>query len=299
MRLTIVAPILAAALFGLAACGPAAPPTPAPTPAPESTQPEAPSLPAATARPADGPAPSATLSPADAWRASSSDRVPKLPPIDPTLISHGDRSLPAIALTFDACQTVDEPAGYDEAIIKILTDTGTPATLFLGGLWMQWHVAQTRALAANPLFELGNHSWGHPDFTKISPDAMSAEILQTQAIMANLAGRQPTLFRFPYDVYTDKALAVVGGHGLRAVGGDVITGDPDPRTSAQVIIETVTAQAHGGSIVFMHMNGRGWHTAEALPVIIKQLRARGYTFVTLSQLLGLAPPPTPVARKED
>jgi peptidoglycan/xylan/chitin deacetylase (PgdA/CDA1 family) len=49
----------------------------------------------------------------------------------------------------------------------------------------------------------------------------------------------------------------------------------------------------------MHMNGRGWHTAEALPVIIKQLRARGYTFVTLSQLLGLAPPPTPVARKED
>jgi peptidoglycan/xylan/chitin deacetylase (PgdA/CDA1 family) len=222
-----------------------------------------------------------------------------LPPLDPTLVTHGDRSLPAIALTFDACQTVEEPTGYDEAIIKTLTDTGTPATLFLGGLWMQWHTTQTRALAANPLFELGNHSWGHPDFTKISPAAMSAEILQTQAIMANLAGRQAALFRFPYDVYTDKALVVVGGQGLRAVEGDVITGDPDPRTSARAIVEAVTTQARGGSIVFMHMNGRGWHTAEALPVIIKQLRAKGYTFVTVSQLLGLAPLPTPVVRKED
>ena len=299
MHPTVVVLTLSAVLFGLAACGSAALPSASPTPPPGSTRPEAAPLPAATAHPTDGLTPIATPSPADPWRASGPDKLPALPPLDPTLVTHGDRSLPAIALTFDACQTVDEPTGYDEAIIKILTDTGTPATLFLGGLWMQWHATQTRALAANPLFELGNHSWGHPDFTKISPAAMSAEILQTQAIMANLAGRQPALFRFPYDVYTDKALAVVGEQGLRAVEGDIITGDPDPRTSAQAIVETVTTQAHGGSIVFMHMNGRGWHTAEALPVIIKQLRAKGYTFVTVSQLLGLAPLPTPVVRKED
>jgi peptidoglycan/xylan/chitin deacetylase (PgdA/CDA1 family) len=290
MRLTVVVLILSAVLMGLAACGPAALPSASPQLSPPPT---------ATARPTAVLTLVATPSPPDSGRAPGADKLPPLPPLDPTLITHGDRSLPAIALTFDACQTVDEPTGYDEAIIKILTDTGTPATLFLGGLWMQWHTTQTRALAANPLFELGNHSWGHPDFTKISPAAMSAEILQTQAIMANLAGRQATLFRFPYDVYTDKALAVVGEHGLRAVEGDVITGDPDPRTSAQAIIETVTTQARGGSIVLMHMNGRGWHTAEALPVIIKQLRARGYTLVTVSQLLGLAPLPTPVVREKD
>ena len=294
MRPTVVVLILSAVLFELAACGPAALPSASPTPPPQVSP-----LPTATTRPTDGLTPVATPSPADTWRMPGPDKLSPLPPLEPSLVTHGDRSLPAIALTFDACQTVDEPTGYDEAIIKILTDTGTPATLFLGGLWMQWHTTQTRALAANPLFELGNHSWGHPDFTKISPAAMSAEIFQTQAIMANLTGRQPTLFRFPYDVYTDRALAVVGEQGLRAVEGDVITGDPDPRTSAQAIVETVTTQAHGGSIVFMHMNGRGWHTAEALPVIIKQLRAKGYTFVTVSQLLGLAPLPTPVIRGED
>jgi peptidoglycan/xylan/chitin deacetylase (PgdA/CDA1 family) len=284
---------LSAALVGLAACGPAAPPSAAPTLAPQI------SPPITVTRPADELTPTATPSPANTGGASAPDRLPTLPPLEPSLVTHGDRSMPAIALTFDACQTVDEPTGYDEAIIKTLTDTGTPATLFLSGLWMQWHTTQTRALAANPLFELGNHSWGHHDFTKISPAAMSAEILQTQAIMANLTGRQPTLFRFPYDVYTDKALAVVGEHGLRAVEGDVITGDPDPRTSAQAIVEIVTTQARGGSIVFMHMNGRGWHTAGALPVIIKQLRAKGYTFVTVSQLLGLASLPPPIVREGD
>jgi peptidoglycan/xylan/chitin deacetylase (PgdA/CDA1 family) len=290
MRLTVVVLILPVVLGGLAACGPAALPAASPQVSPPPT---------ATAHPTATLTPIPTPSPPDRGRAPGPDKLPPLPPLGPTLVTHGDRSLPAVALTFDACQTVDEPTGYDEAIIKILTDTGTPATLFLGGLWMQWHTTQTRALAANPLFELGNHSWGHPDFTKISPAAMSAELLQTQAIMANLTGRQPTLFRFPYDVYTDKALAVVGEHGLRAVEGDVITGDPDPRTSAQAIVETVTTQARGGSIVFMHMNGRGWHTAEALPVIIKQLRARGYTFVTVSQLLGLAPWPAPPVREKD
>ncbi len=296
MRPTVAMLILSAVLFGLAACGPAVLPSASPTPSPQVSPPLT-----ATAPPTGGFTPVATPSPAgsNSKRALGPDNLPTLPPLAPALITHGDRSLPAVALTFDACQTVDEPAGYDEAIIKILTDTGTPATLFLGGLWMQWHTPQTRALAANPLFELGNHSWGHPDFTKISPAAMSSEIMQTQAIMANLTGRQPTLFRFPYDVYTDKALAVVGEHGLRAVEGDVISGDPDRRASAQAIVETVTTQARGGSIVFMHMNGRGWHTAEALPTIIKQLRARGYTFVTVSQLLGLAPLPTPVARKEN
>jgi len=215
--------------------------------------------------------------------------APDLPPIEPALITHGDRSTPYVALTFDACQTTGQPAGYDEAIIRVLDGTNTPATLFLGGLWMQSHPTQTRALAANPLFELGNHSWTHPDFAEIAPEQMSVEILRTQDIMYNLTGQQPRLFRFPFDTYSDEALAAVGQHGLRAVQGDVITGDADPHLSTRDIIDVVTTQTQNGSIIVMHMNERGWHTAEALPVVIQRLRAQGYTFVTVSQLLGLAP----------
>lgn len=217
--------------------------------------------------------------------------APTLPPIEPALITHGDRSLPAIALTFDACQTPDRPAGYDAAIINTLVETETPATLFLGGLWMQSHPTQTQTLASNPLFELGNHSWSHPDFAELSPDEIAVELLRTQDMMFELTDRQPTLFRLPFGTYTDEVLEVVAQHGLRTIQWDVVTGDPDPDISAEDIVRTVTNQAQNGSIVIMHMNTRGWHTAEALPTLIEELRAQGYVLVTVSQILGLEPLP--------
>lgn len=207
------------------------------------------------------------------------------------LISHGDRARPYVALTFDACQSPNQLAGYDETIINILAETRTPATLFLGGLWMQRHPAQTRALAANPLFELGNHSWSHADFARLNPEEMSAEILRTQQLMTTLTGRRATLFRFPFGRHTEEALAVVGQEGLQAIQWDVLTGDPDPNVSARAMVKEVTIRTQNGSILIMHVNGWGRHTAEALPEIIKQLRGQGYSFVTVSQLLELARPP--------
>jgi peptidoglycan/xylan/chitin deacetylase (PgdA/CDA1 family) len=209
----------------------------------------------------------------------------------PKLIRHGDRARPYLALTFDACQSPNQPAGYDEAVINILTETRTPATLFLGGLWMQRHPAQTRALAANPLFELGNHAWSHADFAHLNPAEMSAEILRTQQLMVTLTGRRATLFRFPFGSHTEEALAMVGQEGLQAIQWDVLSGDPDPHVSVRAMVNEVTTQTQNGSIVIMHMNSWGRHTAEALPEIIKQLRAQGYSLVTVSQLLDLASSP--------
>jgi peptidoglycan/xylan/chitin deacetylase (PgdA/CDA1 family) len=219
--------------------------------------------------------------------------APTLPPVEPVLISHGDRSLPYIALTFDACQRTEKPSGYDADIINVLEETHTAATLFLGGLWMQSHPTQTQKLATNPLFELGNHSWSHPDFSEISAEEIGAEVLRTQDILYELTGKQPTLFRLPFGTYTHEALTVVAQHGLRIIQWDIVTGDPDPHISAEDIVRTVTTEAQNGSVVIMHMNTRGWHTAEALPTLIEQLRAQDYTFVTVSQILGLDAPPVP------
>jgi peptidoglycan/xylan/chitin deacetylase (PgdA/CDA1 family) len=240
---------------------------------------------------AQPPTPTLAASPSVTSTAVAS-AAPTLAPVEPGLITHGDRSLPYVALTFDACQTCDNPAGYDAAIIDTLVETDTPATLFLGGLWMQSHPTQTQGLAAQPLFELGNHSWSHPDFAEISPEEMSRELLWTQDMMYELTGRQPTLFRLPFGTYTEQALAVVAQHGLRTIQWDVVTGDPDPNISAEDIVRAVTTQAQNGSIVIMHMNTRGWHTAEALPTLIERLRAQGYRFATVSQILGLEPLPT-------
>lgn len=207
---------------------------------------------------------------------------------------HGNREVPLIALTFDACQNPDFPAGFDEALIQVLIDTGTPATLFLGGDWMRTHPDATRFLVAHPQFELGSHGYAHIDFATATVEEMVPELEQTQQIMWELVGRQPRLFRFPGGTYTQEALNVVAGMGLQPIEWEVVSGDPDPDITAERMIPWVVNQVQNGSIIIMHMNGRGWHTAEALPTIIDQLRAEGFQFVTVSQLLGEAPlPPTP------
>jgi peptidoglycan/xylan/chitin deacetylase (PgdA/CDA1 family) len=113
-----------------------------------------------------------------------------------------------VALTFDAWQTADSEAGYDADIIRILTETQTSATLFLGGLWMQSHVTQTQALAGIPDFELGNLSWSYPDFANLADEKTTAEIGRTQDLMHKLTGQQPSLFRLPFGTYQDESVGL-------------------------------------------------------------------------------------------
>ena len=205
--------------------------------------------------------------------------------ISPTVVFHGSRDKPLVALTFDACQDRGAVTGFDRPIIDILTGTGTPATLFLSGLWIKHHPGETAELAANPLFELGNHSWSHPDFEHIDDAAMVREIVDTQTLIAQYSGREPTLFRFPYGRYSAAAVEIVAAQGLLAVQWDVEPGDPGPDVSVADILSTVERQTQNGSIIILHMNGNGRQTAEALAYVIRSLRERGYGFVTVSQLL--------------
>jgi peptidoglycan/xylan/chitin deacetylase (PgdA/CDA1 family) len=203
------------------------------------------------------------------------------------LITHGPRSGKNVALTFDLCQSQGARSGFDQEIVRILSEAEAPATFFPGGLWMRDHRDETRALADNLLFELGNHSWSHPDFSRIPPERMTEEIRKTQRIMWELIGYQTRLFRFPYGRYSEKALDVIGQNGLYPIQWDVVSGDPDPKIDADRMAHWVLSRMKPGSIVIMHANGRGRHTAKALLPIIHGLRGKGYAPVTVSRLLGL------------
>jgi len=223
-------------------------------------------------------------------RPPSSSQFEVLSPIPVTkrvLITHGPRSVNNVALTFDLCQSQGATSGFDPEIVRILSESETPATFFPGGLWMRDHRDETRNLAGNPLFELGNHSWSHPDFSRIPPERMTEEIGKTQRIMWELLGYQTRLFRFPYGRYSEKALDVIGQNGLYAIQWDVVSGDPDPKINGDRMAHWVLSRMKPGSIVIMHANGRGRHTAKALLPIIHGLREKGYAPVTVSHLLGL------------
>jgi peptidoglycan/xylan/chitin deacetylase (PgdA/CDA1 family) len=110
-------------------------------------------------------------------------------------------------------------------------------------------------------------------------------------MLYTLTGRRATLFRAPYGEVDARVARLGAEAGMIAIQYDLASGDPDPRISAKRLREYVSGQAKNGSIVVMHMNARGWKTAEALPRIIVRLRKRGYKLVTVSELLGRPPAP--------
>ncbi len=256
-----------------------------------STQPvEATAIASSTVTPTRKPTqtPSPIVSPSITTTVSPYPSVaPTFPHTDVHLIFHGDRDEPYIALTFDMCQKPKLPAWFDADIVEALLEADAPATFFLGGDWMRTHPEETKLLAQYPQFELGNHSWSHPDMIDLEEIDMHREIVKTQNILYSLTGRQSRLFRPPAGLYNTMLLSVVAYHGLYTIQWDADTADPVPDNDAENINRLVRERVQNGSIILMHGNGRGWHTAEALPEMIRYLRDSGYTLVTVSQMIGL------------
>ena len=218
--------------------------------------------------------------------------APALDPVGPGIIAHIRTQSPVVALTFDLCQTA-KPAGYDAKIVQILKETRTPATFFACGRWMDAHRDVTQGLAGWPDFELGNHSYIHPHLVKLGESDIRDELQRPQDIAYSLTGKTPRLFRCPFGEYNAALLHVAATMGLTVIQWDVETGDPDPHTSAAEIIREVKTRTHPGSIIIMHANGRGWHSAEALPDVIRWIRAKGWWCVKVSDLLKYGKPLPP------
>ncbi len=218
---------------------------------------------------------------------------PWLTPTPPAeVITSGDWIQPYVALTFDVCQDPLYPADYDAAIVDILQRYDVPATFFMGGDWMRTHPDETRLIASNPKFELGNHSWSHTNFTKLTAEEMGQELEMTQDMLFQLTGKHAQLFRPPFGGY--ERLEPASDRRAWAIHhpiGTRVSGDPDPTFNSATILAEIQRTVRKGSIIIMHANGRGWHTAEALPSVIEYLQNKGFILVTVSQLIGLEPKP--------
>ncbi len=211
-------------------------------------------------------------------------------------VTHGPRDRAMVALTFDLCQVPGRPAGFDAEIVRILEEKQIAATFFAGGDWMRTHPAELHRLAANPRFEIGSHSWSHPDMRQLTQYRIGEEVQRTVVELQSLTGRTTCLFRLPYGSGSEKTLQTLHDLGATVIQWEVVTGDPDPKVSARDILNTVHDRTRNGSIIIMHANGRGRHTAEALPGILEDLERRGFELTTVSDLLGY-PAARPVAPK--
>jgi peptidoglycan/xylan/chitin deacetylase (PgdA/CDA1 family) len=216
------------------------------------------------------------------------------------VLEHGARSGNRVALTFDADMTdamlatlrSGAAVSYANlAVIEQLERRGIPATFFITGEWAEQYPDVMRRLAANPRFELANHSYRHGAFTgncynlpRVPVNQMTADVAQTFTVLAPFGGRQTRYFRFPGLCHDRAALRALSPLGLTVVDGDVVSGDPFA-TAAAPIIRAVLTTVQPGSIVIMHVTeANAQFTDEALGPILAGLAARGLTPVPLSEL---------------
>ena len=203
---------------------------------------------------------------------------------DAQALFHGSRHEKKIALTFDACPSSTH-GGFDAHIVQTLIDSGVPSTFFLSGKWIIKHRDIVKRIAFVPGFELGNHSYSHPHCTSLSDDSIRHELERTESLLKHITGTSPKIFRPPYGETDQRIEYIARRIGLTTVMFDLASGDPDSTISQERLFHYVVTSARNGSIIVMHVNGRGLHTSEVLPEIIQALRARGFIFSKVSELL--------------
>ena len=192
---------------------------------------------------------------------------------------------PVAVITFDACATRTQDNGFDQGLYDLVVKEKLPATVFVSGRWVETHPAAFTMLVANPLLEFGNHSYDHPHMTQLDEAAIVGEVTRTNALIATY-GRRAIAFRPPFGDVDARLVEIVRRTGLPTVTWDVVSGDPGKRATKEGIERQVIGRARPGSIIIFHINGRAPHTVEALPTILANLRARGFTFAPLSSFLG-------------
>lgn len=222
------------------------------------------------------------------------------------VIFHGPRDKKKIAITFDAEMTDGMRAAvlsgkykssYDKRIIDTLISTNTKATLFLTGMWIELYPEATKEFGQNPLFELGSHSYTDSSYSgfcyglrQLSNTLKIEDIGATEKLLREHAGVDNKLFRFPGGCYTPDDVKLVNDANDTVVHWDVVGADGF-NSNVNQIVANVVNNVQNGSIIVLHMNGAPTapRTAEALPEIIKQLKAKGYEFVKVNELLGIPP----------
>jgi peptidoglycan/xylan/chitin deacetylase (PgdA/CDA1 family) len=192
------------------------------------------------------------------------------------------RKAKCVALTFDGGPSLTTPK-----LLDILKQDDLHATFFVQG---QGHIAKYPEILrriSDEGHEIGNHTWYHEVLTDINENDARQELARTQGAIEKITGTRPILMRPPEGRTNRKVAKICRDLGLAQVLWSVTAKDYETTDSA-LITKRVLDQTHRDGIILLHDLHKG--TVPAVPGIIKALKQRGYTIVTVSQLLAPAKP---------
>ncbi|MSP61010.1 MAG: polysaccharide deacetylase family protein [Myxococcales bacterium] len=184
-----------------------------------------------------------------------------------------------IALTFD-----DGPfAGKTDAVLAVLRERVCPATFFVLGENAERAPHLLRTMREQGC-EIGNHSWSHPDFNRLSPAAVADEIQRTEEVVRKATGSGSLPFRPPWGALPPHLLWHLFRTGrLPPVLWSACPGNEDRMSSQEIVADLRKKALSPGEIVLLHDDSAA--TLGALPEILDLIAERNLTPVTLSGLL--------------
>ena len=193
---------------------------------------------------------------------------------------------PYVALTFD-----DGPsAKLTPKLLDLLAAHQIKATFFVIG----------ESAAENPQIvlrqareghEIANHTWSHPNLGKMSDDGVRAQLRRADDTIKSASGRSPTVMRPPYGSLSARQKRWIN----QEFGYKIAIWDVDPldwrRPGPNAVCNRIVRNTRAGSIVLAHDIHPG--TIEAMPCVLKELEAKGFKFVTVSELIAMETPLPP------
>lgn len=211
---------------------------------------------------------------------------------DGSILKKGNDSLQEIAITFD-----DGP--YPESmnqILDALREQGVKASFFLVGKHVRQYPDLVRRIVQEG-HEVGNHSYSHPRLTELPFDLAQKEIKDCENAIVDACGVKPKLFRPPGMKFNKQILDELQTMGYVTISWTNACKDFEiednglDNVTPEVLADRLLTRMGNGAILLLHNTQE---TANALPLILVKLRAMGYKFVRVSEMLEHLPQPVSV-----
>lgn len=188
------------------------------------------------------------------------------------------RKKKCVALTFD-----DGPGPLTDGLLDTLVKENVPATFFLVGNMIKQHPGVARRIASTPGMTIADHTISHPMLTKLGAAAVKREIVGNTRLIRNVTGVSPRFLRPPNGLHDARVDDVARRQGQAVVLWSAGALDWQYDTPAKIVSVTMP-QLAPGAIVLAH-DIHPW-TVKAVPTLITKIRAKGYTLVSLDDILG-------------
>lgn len=201
-------------------------------------------------------------------------------------VSSEKRELPIYSVRRDdnaVCVTFDCAWGNEdvEKIAQILKANDCRATFFVLGTWAQKY-PETVKMLHSAGHEIANHSYNHAYYTRLSPEEMLSDMDKCDALIEEITAADTKLFRAPAGDYNNSVVSTVQGSGRYCIQWDVDSIDYKNPTPAQME-ERIMSKVSSGSIILFHTGTK--NTAAALESILPKLKAAGYKFVPVGEMI--------------